>query len=1053
MRRTLFLATIAAPALLAAQAAADQTVGSSTTPVATATANAGAPDNLTISGTINVTGPVAAQLNSSNTLTNAGVVQIIGVDGSTAESVTGGFTGALIDGGQVINSETYVASDLNGDGVVDGVFAQGTGRVGIGLTGAGAFTGPITQTGSVNVQGNDSTGILIGAPLVGNLTTTTITILGSNSYGVRTTAPITGSISLQGPITATGEGVTGASIEAPVSGQLRVAGTIVATGYRLTSRPVGTVVNSGVFDPNEPVTQADAIIAKLRPDDLLQGGSALKISGNLGGGLFLYATPATIVAGADADADGIDDSLETTSTLSVLGGAPALKIGDSTAAAITLGEVGSGANAFGVVANGFIRAQGLFDGFATTAVRVENATIAGGIINNGTITSQSWDANATGLSFGAGAVVPSLYNLNTITANVTTDKTSGNAYGILIDPGATVSAFTNTGKLQASITGVADDIVVIRDQSDSLHTINNTGVIEAVHSVDPGLTITGSETAIDLSTQTIGTTITQTAPSSSTAPTPSIAGGILFGSGADTLSVLAGSVVGPVSFGAGADTLVVDNGATLRGAVTDSDGLLSVTVNSGKLDILDTAPLNLTSLTVGANGKLSLLLNPTAGASSTLNVAGGASFAAGSQISLRLLSTVPTATTFAAVTAGSLTGAAGVSFVNAPYLYTSTSAVTANAIDVTLTQKTPAEMGMNPNQASALGAILAGASNDPNVISPLLGTTTRASFLGAFNQFLPNATGAEGELALISGEQMSTVAFDRFLARDRNDRAIYLWTNETAYSVNRQTTANGQGFDGHGFNLSLGIDGPFLDHGFKGFGFSFGSNRFNVKTAHDSPIDTETVQVFAHAAHPVGPVLIGGWVGAAYDHYKSSRHVTFAADADSSVVDSIADADWSGEHVTAALKAALPLTVGPVLVRPEIGVDAIAMWENAYTESGAGAGIDLSVDKRDMVRAVGSTTVAFAWPVKRAAAGLLITPEVKVGARYRIIDDALTTTARFAGGTPFSLASDPLDKVGGLAGFSLTVAGAAGSFALEGQGEQYKDQLAVSGRMVARLTF
>jgi hypothetical protein len=76
----------------------------------------------------------------------------------------------------------------------------------------------------------------------------------------------------------------------------------------------------------------------------------------------------------------------------------------------------------------------------------------------------------------------------------------------------------------------------------------------------------------------------------------------LFGSGNDTLSVLAGSVTGNVDFGGGSDVFAL--GTHFQGQLLNSNGL-SLTVGSGGfLDIANAGTVNLASLGTGANAML-----------------------------------------------------------------------------------------------------------------------------------------------------------------------------------------------------------------------------------------------------------------------------------------------------------------------------------------------------------------------------------------------------------------------------------------------------------------
>src|SRR4029078_1371962 len=116
----------------------------------------------------------------------------------------------------------------NSDGVLDGPFAQGTNRVGIWLNG-GSFTGDITNSGAINVEGNDSAGILINGLLTGNLVSSgPINLTGDNVSNIAITGGVgngvVGNITTTGNYTAHGQNATGLLLDAPVTGSVSVNG-------------------------------------------------------------------------------------------------------------------------------------------------------------------------------------------------------------------------------------------------------------------------------------------------------------------------------------------------------------------------------------------------------------------------------------------------------------------------------------------------------------------------------------------------------------------------------------------------------------------------------------------------------------------------------------------------------------------------------------------------------------------------------------------------------------------------------------------------------------
>src|SRR5690606_25937425 len=119
---------------------------------------------------------------------------------------------------------------------------------------------------------------------------------------------------------------------------------------------------------------------------------------------------------------------------------------------------------------------------------------------------------------------------------------------------------------------------------------------------------------------------------------PILVGDILLGSGADTVDIRNGSVFGDIDFGAGADALSITGGSIVRGALSDSDGNLTIDVANGTLDARHTTLLDITSLNVGAGGDLIVTIDPATNGASGFNVAGTATLADGAGLGVRFTS-------------------------------------------------------------------------------------------------------------------------------------------------------------------------------------------------------------------------------------------------------------------------------------------------------------------------------------------------------------------------------------------------------------------------------
>ena len=295
MKRTFLAAAVSAAPFLALGAHAQVQITTATS-VPVATANAGSPANIDIaaSGSIGMTAAGdAVTVNSSNTVSNEGAIGFTNLDNSVGILVQGGNTGQVTNTGSIAVTETYVSpADPNNDGLTDGVFAQGTNRIGISVVGAAPFTGGITTTGSIVVHGNNSFGIEVAAPITGDLQMLTVTpsatagaapavatgsiaTIGDASVGlnITPTGGVGGNMSLTS-VSSTGVGAQAVVIDGAVGGGIDISGTVTSTGYRTTVRS---------SDPAVSVLYTAA--------EMQQGGTTVSIGANVGGGLIVSDQP------------------------------------------------------------------------------------------------------------------------------------------------------------------------------------------------------------------------------------------------------------------------------------------------------------------------------------------------------------------------------------------------------------------------------------------------------------------------------------------------------------------------------------------------------------------------------------------------------------------------------------------------------------------------------------------------------------------------------------------------------------------------------------------
>lgn len=1031
--------------------AGDVTVTTATTtPLQTSSPDGVSPGNVTVNsggGQITVTaGQSAITLNSNNNVTNNGTLASNNANDTTGIRIVGGNSGTVTNSGTISLLEDFTMTDADGDGDLDGGFATGSNRIGIFLQGGPAFTGNITSTtGAISVEGNNSAGIRLDSRLIGTLSSSgVIAVTGANSQGIvvngGAVSGVSGDVIVRGDIAVRGENSTGILVNGQIDGQLLVNSAVSVSGYHVVARPTNPTV-----------------IERLDADDTLLSGSAISVNSSVLGGVLIAGIG--VEDDEDDDGDGVteaagDTNDDATAAINVASSAPAISVATN-GANIVLGTTG-----YGFRNRGGISATGIYDGIDATAVRLIGAggntiTTAGGILNDGTVQVAAFEADAIGFHLGAGVSAPEVVNRRAVSVRSTSD-TDQVAQAFYFAAGSNVPVFRNTGVVGAEVYGEIGDATAIIDRSNTLATITNSGIIQAqVVGTDSDLTddvfpvVTGEAIAIDVSTSTIGVTLNQipdtpftdddsTDNDVASRPPVRIAGDVLFGSGADTINLLAGNMFGDVSFGAGADSLVINGGGRLAGRVTDSDGALTINVVNGSLGLAG-GTLNLTSAQFGANSELAVLLSTVPGESTHLISSGAISFDAGAIVTPVIPGGLPDSGVNVFLTAlGGLNGASNVTRVitgvGAPWLYNLSIDLApgdANSLAASYVIKTASELNFDVNQTAAYAPILEALRQDDTASAAFAGLITEYTFFDAYEDLLPDYSSAAAELAATAIQQGQSATSNRMATtRLRDLDHVSVWAQEIGYSVNRDPENFGVEYRGHGFGLAIGIDGPLENGNLFGLSASFISSEVEEPGRTDGQIAASFGQGSAYYGTALGPIDIDVIAGAGVGKMTSERYVTIGEN-----FEAVSEAEWWAYEGHGAIRASSPSEMGWLVVTPYAALSYVALAEQAYTEEGGGAALDLDVDDTVSQRLWADAGLSLGTNFEFNDGGQ-ISPYITAGYRANVIDEAAERTMRFASGSQdFTLIDETNGSGGPILGLGVDATNGYSTFSIAYEGE------------------
>lgn len=1020
------------------------------TPISTSTAANGSRDDVRIDddGQIELANGTAVTLDSANSVTNEGAIKIEDANDATGILARAGTTGAIKNSGTIQVDESTERSDRDKDDDDDGPFATGARRFGIRTE--GAFTGNIENSGAITVEGNDSAALMLGGPLQGTLSVSgAVAVVGDNSYGIRT-GDVSGAVSILGAVSASGRGSVGVATDGDI-GSLVIQSAVTSTGYRYTS-------------PSDDRDDLDE-------DDLLQGGAALRIGGNVRNGVLLDIRPSdNDDKDDDEDNDGKDDDEESSAAIASYGAAPAIEIGRA-GRTVTLGTVGTGSDAYGLIIKGSVAGLGVYDGITGTAIAVgvEGGTtvIDGGVRIDGTVAASASKATATGMRVGRSSRVPEINIDGTLSA---TTETSGDASALVVAAGGSVSTLKVGGSVTAQADGDKSTAVAVADLSGGVSRVENTGIINArlFDLDDEQARTSGRAIALDLRANTTGVTINQrgiandgddgdddkTDPDDDNdgvdnTDEPLIKGSILLGSGNDSVEILNGKVLGDISFGAGADTLVIE-GAEVRGTLTDSDGRLGIQLRSGSLELLGTERVNGTSLTVGRGAQLTLTVDPLNSKVGGLNINGAAQFESGAKIGVRVTSLLRSTQTFELIRATSLT-AGNIDrelLGEVPFIYASSLVANQNAgtLSLSLRRKTSDELGMNRSEASAYDAVYEALAVDDDVRSIILAQTDGESFRDSFDQMLPEHAGGVFDAVTTGSRASARAAIEGAIPLGQQGRRV--WLQEVFYTLDRDRGAT-TGYRGYGFGLTGGIEHQRETDAF-GASLSFLTGEIKDRL---SATDT------THSANQFEAALFwrGEWGGLKADARLSGGWLSlsgkreFVGEVDDERIERTARSSGDGWLIGTRAGLGYDISIGKAYLRPGAAVEYFRLSESGRREKGGGDGFNLEIDKRTSDELSVSGLLAAGIRFDRED-GQRLAIELEGGWRTVAAGKIGSTTARFKDGESFTLEPDPIKSA---ATGVLRIFGGGGGLLVGGEigGEKKGDRTVISGRAIARLTF
>ncbi|MET0364889.1 MAG: autotransporter outer membrane beta-barrel domain-containing protein, partial [Sphingobium sp.] len=380
-----------------------------------------------------------------------------------------------------------------------------------------------------------------------------------------------------------------------------------------------------------------------------------------------------------------------------------------------------------------------------------------------------------------------------------------------------------------------------------------------------------------------------------------------------------------------------------------------------------------------------------------------ASVVSGSKISATLTSLDGVEGHYTILTANSLTGTASFDTTTAvlPVLFRGDITVNANSIDLDITRKTAAELGLTRTQGQAYDAIVEAGINTTQLGTALLQAADVATVQNQFEQLMPDHAGGVFDVVTRGSRLAGRHITDSDSLFDISDVGGWI---EPFYFGGSRDADGAVGYKTSGWGLSTGLERN-TSIGYVGVSLAYISG--SVKTGDWQKVGTQDWELGVFWRKAAGPFYSYARVGAGMVSMSSTR--TFSSTADDTDFSYSSYGNWKGLAITGAAGVSYKFELkGNFSLKPMVTVDYYRLHERGYAETGSDA-IDLTVQGRTSDSLTATPTLTMGWSVGPVTPDYCpLTFELEGGPRTQLAGQLGTTTAAFVDGAQFSLTPDAL---------------------------------------------
>ena len=380
-----------------------------------------------------------------------------------------------------------------------------------------------------------------------------------------------------------------------------------------------------------------------------------------------------------------------------------------------------------------------------------------------------------------------------------------------------------------------------------------------------------------------------------------------------------------------------------------------------------------------------------------------------------------------------------------PFLYSGKITTVGNELSVDIARKSTTELGINASESAAFGAIYAALGKDDKVGSSFINIRDQDSFVGTLRQMLPDHAGGTFEAVSLADRTVARTLTDPKANYDDDGRLTY-WLTQIAWGSSK-SIGDTAGFEIGGWGVTGGAD-VRTPVGRFGGSLAYLAGKDDDK-ATSNAIHADQYSIAAHWRLNAGNFRASARGAYASVKFDGSRH--FGSDAGAEPVERTMESKWKGSMVSGIASLAHETWSGRLSFRPAVTLEYHRLSEDAHSETGGGAALDLAINARksDELALNALTAVGLEFGGDRPEEGYF-RMEIEGGRRQILSGSLGATTAHFAGGNDFTLVPEQresgwLGRLRGIGGNSdFSIAGELG-------GEQREDRIAMTARISLKI--